>query len=312
MSHLKLNKQRNTRFFKQILTTIALFTSGILYAQDNTKKEILAIYPFTTAREYIYDYALSSGNAVEAGVLRSGRFTVVERSRFGSIKEEDRFKEANTSEIIKKAARLGAKTIITGHVVGVSRGNIVNSSGLSTNEKFADISLSFKIIDVESGEIKLSEVISGRGTGGSEALALQNSYMAIDKVVRGLIAKYMPQRFNFMNVASKGVRKKTVEYLETFKIWGGSDHGLSVGDVIELYQLSYVTNPATKKKVEEKVLLCYAKVEQVHSGTTSTCSVIDSKRMKPELLEIVEESPETLVAEYQGSVHAGRKSWLDF
>jgi predicted Fe-Mo cluster-binding NifX family protein len=293
-------------------TLFLMFLSWSALAQGNEKKSVLAIYPFTTSRDYTYDYALSSGNAVEAGVIRSGRFTVVERNRFGSIKEEDKFKEANTSEMISKASRLGAKTIIAGHVVGVSRGNIVNSSGQLTNEKFVDISLSFKIIDVESGEIKLSEVISGRGLGGSDALALQNSYVAIDKVVRNYIAKYMPQRFQFMSISSTGVRKKTIEYLETFKIWGGSDHGLSVGDVVELYQLSYITNPTTREKVEEKLLLCSAKVEQVHSGTTSTCSVIDAKRMIPELLDLVKKSPKSLVVEYQGNVQLARKSWLDF
>jgi hypothetical protein len=290
------------------LFALFLTCSSSVFSQ---KKEVLAIYPFTTAREYVYDYALSAGNAVEAGVLRSGRFTVVERNRFASLKEEDRFKEANTAEIVKQAARLGAKTIIAGHVVGVSKGNITNTSGQLTGDRYADISLSFKIIDVESGEIKLSEVISGQGRGASEALAMQNSYIAIDNVVRGQIATYMPQRFNFMSVVSKGVKKKTIEYLESFKVWGGSDHGLKVGDIIELYQISFVTNPTTKKKIEEKVFLCAAKVEQVHSGTTSTCSVVDARRLDPELLQKVESSPESLVAEYRGSVVAPRRRLFD-
>lgn len=159
---LKTSSKSIFRLFTLLLFTILGISAK---AQSTEKKEVLAIYPFTSSRDYSYDYALSAGNAVEAGVIRSGRFTVVERNRFGSLKEEDKFKEANTTEIIKIASRLGAKTIIAGHVVGVSRGSLLNSSGQITTDKFADISLSFKIIDVESGEIKLSEIISGRGGG---------------------------------------------------------------------------------------------------------------------------------------------------
>lgn len=119
-------------------------------AADNPK-EVVAVYHFTSAREFSSDYAASTGNAVEAGFVRSGRFTVVERNRFAAMKEEDKFKEANTSDLVAKAAHLGAKLIVGGHIVGVSRGSLVNASGLSTGSKYAGISLSFKTMKWKAG-----------------------------------------------------------------------------------------------------------------------------------------------------------------
>lgn len=271
-------------------------------------KEVVAVYPFTTTRAYDYDYAVNSGTAVEAGFVRSTRFVVVERSKFGQIKEEDKFKEANTSEIVQKALRFGAKTVVTGQIVGVSKGNMVTSDGRPTLDKFAEISISFKIIDVQSGEIKLSEIIRGKGEDGTEAGALQEAYQAIDKLVRSYIAVYLPQRFKLMSVVQK-LEKKKGTYLQKFKIWGGSDNGLKVEDVVELYQITVITNPNTGEKVEEKSLLAQAKITEVNSGSTATCEIIDAAKKSTQLLTLAESNPEKIIAEYKGNWHETRTFW---
>lgn len=97
-------------------------------------KDVVAIYHFTTAREFSYDYAVGMGNAVEAGFIRSTRFTVVERNRFGLIKDEEKFREANTTDIVNKASKFGAKVIVTGHIVSVSQGDLTYE-GKPTGEK---------------------------------------------------------------------------------------------------------------------------------------------------------------------------------
>ena len=265
-------------------------------------KEVLAVYYFTTSRDYSYDYAQSVGNAVEAGFLRSHRFTLVERNRFGTIKEEEKFKEANTSEIVGKASKLGAKTIVTGHIVSVSQGNIVGANNLPTGNKYAQIGLSFKIIDVASGEIKYSEMINGKGEGTTATEAIQDAYLQIDKLVRANVGNYLPQRFKFMTIVSKTTHKKK-EYLDQFKIWGGSDNGLKVGDAVEIYTVSYLTNPDTGKQIEEKKIIAHGSVLEVNSGTTATCSITntsDLTKYNPEILDLAS-TPEKMIIEYKGN-----------
>lgn len=288
---------------------LACFAAPPCSAQGTAPKEVIAIYHFTTARDYSYDYAIGVGNAVEAGVLRSGRFTVVERSRFGSIADKERFKEANTSDIVRKASKLGAKTIITGHIAGVSRGDLVNSSRELTGREYVDISLSFKIIDVASGEIKMSELIRGRGEGRTSAEAVQAGYQNIDKIIRAHVASYLPQRFKFMAVVSKGT-KKEAEYLDKFKIWAGSDDGLKANDVIDIYKVTTLTNPNTGKKVEEKTALGQAKVAEVNGGSSSTCQMVDARRKGTALLAEIEANPGSVVFEYKGNWYE-QLSWRD-
>lgn len=271
---------------------------------NSSGKDVVAIYHFTSAREFSYDYAIGMGNAVEAGFVRSGRFTVVERNRFGTIKEEEKFREANTNDIVSKASKFGAKIIVTGHIVSVSQGDVVSSTGLSTGTKYAEISLSFKIIDVQSGEIKFSEIINGKGDGSTSTEAMLNAYVTIDNLVRRNIGAFMPQQFKFMSVVSKMTRKKK-EYVDKIKIWGGSDHGLKVGDAVHIYTVSYLTNPNTGKQVEEKKILAHASIIEINSGSTSTCTIIntaEASKFNDEILPILTGQPEKLIIEYKGSV----------
>jgi hypothetical protein len=283
-----------------LLCSFLLFINTKAFAQQPAEKDVVAIYHFTTSRDYSYDYALGVGNAVEAGVLRSNRFKVVERNRFGSIKEEDKFKEANTTDLVNKAGKMGAKTIITGHVTGVSRGDIIGYDNKPTGKEYIEISLSFKIIDVANGEIKKSEIVSGRGEGKNYAETAQNAYLAIDKVIRANIGSYLPQRFKYMQTLSVKNRKKG-EYLETFKIWGGSEDGLKVGDALELYKVNYLVNPNTNQRVEEKQLLGQANITEVHGSSSASCKVIDAPRKGIDILSELKKDENSVLIEYKGN-----------
>lgn len=262
-------------------------------------KDNIAIYPFTCATGYDYEYAQSVGNAVESGFVRSLRFNVVERNRFAAIKQEERFKEVNTSEVVRQAAKLGAKYIITGHITGVNTGAVYSFYDRRLTGYQTTISLAFKIIDVETGLIKASESLNIVGNGDSSPLAKGNAYSSIDAITRRVIASYFPQRFKFMTIVAKEAKKKE-EILKSFKIWGGSDHGIKVGDGIEIYQLSYVLNPANGKKVEEKTNIGYAIINAVNSETSATCEVYKSNKYGGGILRAMLANPELVVLEYTG------------
>jgi Curli production assembly/transport component CsgG len=241
---------------------------------------------------------LNAGTAVEAGFVRSKRFTVVERSRFGIIKQEDLFQEANTQEVVKKASKLGAKILVTGHVIAAtnaieSQSNLI---GGASHDYIAQLSLSFKIIDVVTGEIMKSETILGKGKGSTPAEAMQSSYEDIDRVARIYVAEYLPQRFQYatdIEVDSKNRLKK-------FKVWGGSDQGLKENDLLEIYRLSYSVSPSGRK-VEEKKLLGTAKVIEINSVESSTCELQKSGDIGESLLTEIKSKPESIVFEYKGT-----------
>lgn len=274
-------------------------------------KEVIAIYPFTTSALYGYDFALSAGNAVEAGFVRSKRFTVVERSRFGIIKEEEKFKEANTEEIVKKASKLGAKVLVTGHIIAVTTAYDPSGSTnpfptISVKNHIAQISLSFKIIDVETGSIKKSETILGKGRGTTPAEAMQDAYQEIDRLARAQVAEFLPQRFVYANEVEIDKKNR----LKKFKIWGGSDQGLKEGDLIEIYELSYITNPATGKRIEEKKLRATAKVTEVNSTETATCELQNAGSVGEQILLDLKAKPDAMVFEYKGTTK--RKGLFEF
>lgn len=262
-------------------------------------KDVIAIYPFTSAAGFNYDYAVSAGNAVEAGVVRSDRFTVVERSRFGMIREEERFKEANTADAVKKAAKLGAKTLITGHVIAVSAGVSRGLLNVLTNE--AQISISFKVVDVETGEIKKSETILGRGNGSSLAAAMQKAYEEIDRQARAYIAEYLPQRFDY--AGEEEVDKKG--RLQKFKIWGGSGQGLKAGDMLQVYEVSYITRPGKSQPIQEKRLRGEARIKEVNSTETATCELQNANTIGEGLLNDLRNNPKNIVFEYKGKIRKG-------
>ena len=263
-------------------------------------KPVVAIYHFTSAYGYAYDFALSTGNAVEAGFVRSGRFTVVERNRFGLIKEEEKFKEANTADVVAKAGKLGAQTLVTGHIIGVTTGDVgrTNIIGLpAVRSNVAQVSLAFKIIDVATGQIQKSETILGKGEGATSAEAMQKAYDDVDRLARAFVAEFLPQRFEFASEVEVDKKGK----LQKFKIWGGTDQGIKPGDIIEIYELSYVTSPSGKK-IEEKKLRGEARVKEVHSVESSTCELLKYSSIGEQLRQDIKSKPGAIVFEYKGTV----------
>lgn len=302
------------------LFLIIIFISGILFFHGNTfaqsnsispkpvgqdnahqKKTVIAIYPFTTSGSYDYGYAESAGNAIEAGFVHSKRFTVVERSQFGILNDEDRFKEVNTSEAVKRAAKLGADILVIGHVITVSNG-IESTNPLLPSLKSVgvNISLDFKLINVETGEIITSETILGKGNGSTSAEAMGNSYKDIAAQARDQVAAYLPQRFTF----EEAVETDKKQRLKTFKIWGGSSQGLKKGDIIDIYQIHYITDPKGKK-IEEKKLPGTARITEINSTETATCELQQHNSIGGKLLTDLKENPQTIAFEYQGTVKKG-------
>lgn len=267
--------------------------------EGNPARDNVAIYPFSCATGFDYDYAESVGTAIEAGFVRSQRFNVVERSRFRAINKEERFKEANTAELVKVASKFGAKYIITGHITGANTGELYSSYDHKFQGYQTSVSVAFKIIEVETGLIKVSESMSIAGTGGSTSLAKGMAYASIDGITRKLIAANFPQRFKFMAIGTTAVKKK-VQVLTTFKFWGGSDNGIKAGDVLEVYYLTYVINPANQRRVEEKNSLGLATVIAVNSGGTASCEVYKPQKFGLQMLEMATKTPELMVIEYTG------------
>ncbi len=266
-------------------------------------KEVVAVYPFTCSGFSYYDYALNAGTAVESGLVRSKRFVVVERSRFGAIKQEELFKEANTEEIVRKAKKLGAKIVVTGNVMSATNGTQgqKNVLGGGISYKYlAQLNIMFKIIDVETGAILKSEPVLGSGKGNTPSEAMQESYKDMDRQARVYVAEFLPQRFQYASEVEVDKKNR----LKKFKIWGGSDQGLKEKDVVEIYRLSYTVSPKGKR-IEEKKLLGTAKIIEINSTESCTCELQKSGDIGESLLQEIKEKPETIVFEYKGTTKSG-------
>lgn len=266
-------------------------------------KEVVAVYPFTCSGFSYYDYALNAGTAVESGLVRSKRFTVVERSRFGVIKQEELFKEANTEDIVRKAKKLGAKIVVTGNVMSATNGTQgqKNIIGGGINYKYiAQLNIMFKIIDVESGAILKSEAVLGSGKGNTPSEAMQESYKDMDRQARIYVAEFLPQRFQYASEVEVDKKNR----LKKFKIWGGSDQGLKEKDVVEIYRLSTTVSPKGKK-IEEKKLIGTAKIIEINSTESCTCELQKSGDIGESLLEELKAHPESIIFEYKGTAKTG-------
>ena len=196
------------------------------------------------------------------------------------------------------ASKLGAKFIVTGHITGVSTGETHDYQGKFTGYQ-TSISVAFKIIDVETSQIKVTESLNLSGSGGSTASSIGSAYASIDAVTRRIIASYFPQRFPFMSIVSKEEKKKET-ILTAFKIWGGSDNGLKVGDMVEVYVLSEIMNPTTQKMVTEKQFVGAAQVTQINSGSTATCEVWKTRKYGKAMLDLMSSTPDKVAIEYTG------------
>lgn len=263
-------------------------------------KEVVAVYPFTCSGFSYYDYALNAGNAVESGLVRSKRFTVVERSRFGIIKQEELFKEANTDEIVKKSGKLGAKILVTGNVMSSTSVTEVKS-GTTFGYRFtAQVGIHFKIIEVATGVILKSEPVLAQGKGATPTEAVQDAYKDLDSKARIYVAEFLPQRFEYASEVEVDKKNR----LKKFKIWGGSDQGLKEKDVVEIYRLSYTVSPKGKK-IEEKKLVGTAKIIEINSTESCTCELQKSGDIGESLLQELKTAPASIVFEYKGTVKTG-------
>src|SRR5690606_21233454 len=99
--------------------------------------------------------------------------------------------------------------------------------------------------------------------------------------------------FKYMSSVTIENRKKG-DFLKTFKIWGGSKDGLSVGDVVVINQISYLTNPNTGKKVEEKKMLGMAKIDEVNGESTATCTILNWQKNGNVILQLLNNNPESI------------------
>lgn len=266
-------------------------------------KEVVAIYPFTCSGRTWYDFALNAGNAVEEGFVRSKRFTVVERNRFKVVSNEELFKEANTEEVVRKSKKLGAKYVVTGNVMSATDGTQgsknVLTGGVSYNY-IAQLQISFKLIDVETGAILKAEPVLSKGKGGTPSEAMHASYIDMDRQARVFVAEYLPQRFQYASDVEIDKKNR----LKKFKIWGGSDQGLKEKDVVEIYRLSHTVSPKGKK-IEEKKLVGTAKIIEINSTESCTCELQKSGDIGESLLQEIKAKPESIVFEYKGTEKAG-------
>ena len=270
--------------FKIII--ILLFT--ICFAQMNgqEEKKTIAIAPFIGA--YNQSILSSIEEVVTSSFAKTKRFTLVGRSQMSAIKSERELQKSEDfidSKFIAQTKNLGAQLLISGNVTSVtaSQEQTTNSKGQTSYQYNSIISLDLKMIDVETGQVVASDIISSKANKGlfdmkslgnmlvgsdpkNEQEAYAFALKRFEKEIDIFVSKNFPASFLIVEIqeASTSSAKKIL-------ISGGSSYGLSKGDKLSVVELLEVD--VAGKKITRRKEIGEIKISKVEDDNFSICDV---------------------------------------
>ncbi|MCS7003957.1 MAG: CsgG/HfaB family protein [Cytophagales bacterium] len=265
------------------------------FAQDTDRKTI-AVVPFTASGSTnARMYAGSVTEIVVSAVVKLNRFTVVDRTHFDAIFNEENLQKGESfieGLVVEQGKKLGAQYIISGNLtsVGVTEhySNVVDRTytDKSTNKVVtttrrerdgytAQISFTFKFIDVETGKILGTAIIDNRSGGlwglgvyGSPDEAIANAIKgSLDEVMQA-IDKQFPVVMRIFEITESS-RKRAKSVVVT----AGSDKGLQPKQELKVFEITFVEIDG--KTVERRRPIGILKIKSVDDENFSTCVVKD-------------------------------------
>ncbi len=256
-------------------------------AQDDAKK-IIAVTPFAYAgTRSAKAYASSLTEVVVGSVVKSNRFTVVDRTNFDDIFSEENLQKGESfieGEVVEQGKKLGAQFIITGNLISASSEPVYKEVPVSKDseekKKVLDgykgkVSFSIKILDVTTGQIMATSTLGNDGSGnfwyfmstyGTKEEAITEALKSADKPVFQFIDKHFPVSMRIFEITDqkKGRAKEIV-------ITGGSSKGLFVGQNLSIVEVREVT--VDGKVLERKKPIGEAVITDIEDENFSKCKV---------------------------------------
>jgi len=277
------------------LLMIAFSWAINVFAQDDERKTI-AVTPFTSSgSSNARMYASSVSELVVSAIVKSNRFTVVDRTHFDAIFNEENLQKGESfldGLVVEQGKKLGAEYLITGNLISASAtpqyknvvdqqyvdkttGKTITTTKQVLSGYTAQISFTFKYIDVETGKILGTALIDnnsggflGLGVYGSPEEAISNAIQGAYPDILKAIDKQFPISMRILEITSSS-SKRAREVVVT----AGSSKGLLPKQELRVFEITSVN--VDGQEVQRRRLIGVLKVRSVDDENFSTCVVKD-------------------------------------
>lgn len=286
-----------------IIAFLILGINNYLNAQSG--KINVAIIPFTYSQG-----AASASNAqavferFSESITKTKRFLIVDRASSNAITAEKNLQKTEafmmSSTQLQQDALQSAKYIISGHLSYANATRSVYTdpkTGVQSVSYEAKLSLTIKVLDVESGEVIKTETFQPAAGGlldlnifadtSTAEGAITSAIDKIQKKVDKFIGKEFPEAFSIVEIQEKDGKGNA----ETILISGGSNSGLKKGDKLKVVETSKIL--VNGKELSRKKQIGELKITKVDDENFSICEVksggidINSKTEAKANLEVI-------------------------
>ena len=272
---------------KKIITLSVLLFLALIKINAQDEKKVIGIAPFTGA----YDTPIlnSIEEVVSSSFGKTKRFNLVGRSQMNAIKNEKEVQKTEDfidSKYIAQTKSLGAQLLISGNVTSVNatQETHTDSQGRTSYSYNSTITLDLKVLDVETGQVIASDVVSskadkglldlkswGNALTGSTPSSGQEAYSValkrLEKEIDNFVSKNFPVSFLIAEIQEQGGDGSA----KTILISGGSAFGLKKGDKLSVAEL--VEMEVGGKKIIRKKEIGELKITKVEDENFSICEV---------------------------------------
>lgn len=265
-------------------------------ATAQNEKTVIAVLPFVTN--------VSGANPelvqemVTKQFVKSNRFDIVDRTKFQKVMTElnvQKSEEFLNSKIVNQGKLLGAQYLVTGVVTQMNSTSNVTVSPTNPNARTTEwrhmITVSYQVIDVETGKAVYSENIEAQNTNAhnlSDADAIDNANCLLKRNIRYAVMKEFPEEIEIVKIeklSKKGLPDEVLisagtNFFDADSKGNECDKGLidkinifKKKDVVKLkaYQIEVLTINGKEAKRETEIGTLKLKDVQ---GDFSVCEVV--------------------------------------
>jgi|JI8StandDraft_1071087.scaffolds.fasta_scaffold180711_2 hypothetical protein len=258
---------------KKILLSSAFTIVFFLSSHSQVSKTTVGIKPIYSTN--FKQYEQSVYDLVSSSFSESGRFDVVDRSKWSLLKEERELQKTEDfidGKVADQGKSIGAQYIVVGNIgnVSSSQNRSYNSSNQLIISYSATVSFSLTVLNVETGQILNAQTF----TSGSGFFTSPTQDLAISRAFGGLkneIKKWIGKTFTVKSKVVKILAETDSKGVKSILIASGSAVGLRSGNDIRI--VSYEDIEVDGKKISRTFDIAKGQITKVNDENFSECKV---------------------------------------
>lgn len=265
---------------KKTLLLILLFVAVLVNAQRKT----IAITKFETISNIPDKYVKAIQTKVVETFQHTNRFNIVDRTSFDKVKQEKELQKSEEfmdGKVVAQTSMEGADAIVAGVVNGVDFGiqRVKLQDGSYSEYYVCNMSLSLKVIDVATGQVLGSKVLTPKRSFMGSILSQSTGYgpktkdkafsitlARMQKPIDKFVAEYFPIVTSIIEItdAKKNYARKVL--LNT-----GETNGTRKNQIFYVYELKELK--VNGKKIIRKLEIGKLKITKVEGDEVSEAKV---------------------------------------